>query len=458
VDNHVIAHTDLTRVYHQAGYIDGNPVVRADRPWEEAGTDTACAMPYGDGVAFDPKDRLFKLWYMGGLQQRQTCLAVSTDALHWEKPDWGVVAETNIVWPYHRTRGRDSQTVLVDPHDAMHRYKMQSSGSDARSHRQWLLGSPDGVHWSFLHETPPTGDRTTMFYNPFRRKWVFSIRAGGEVGEAPRHRLVVESDTFVPSAWAPVYWTHADGLDPFPRGANGNPPQLYCLDCVAYENLLLGLFTIFRGDVKHQPKLNDICVGFSRDGFRWHRPDRRPFIGLGGAGQWNYGNVQPAGGCCVVIGDALAFFVSGRRGIAGTDQHGECSTGVAMLRRDGFASLQGSGSLTTHPVVFDGVHLFVNADVAGELRAEVLDRDYAVVLPAAACAPVTGDSTRHRVVFVDATRFAAVRGTPVRLRFHVDRGKLYSFWTAPSIEGRSGGYLAAGSPDANFEGRDYNHS
>ena len=34
-------------------------------------------------------------------------------------------------------------------------------------------------------------------------------------------------------------------------------------------------------------------------------------------GDWNWGNVQSAGGCCLVVGDELYFYHSGRAGIAG---------------------------------------------------------------------------------------------------------------------------------------------
>jgi hypothetical protein len=129
-----------------------------------------------------------------------------------------------------------------------------------------------------------------------------------------------------------------------------------------------------------------------------------------------------------------------------------------MLRRDGFASLEGSGTITTPPVVFDGEHLFVNADLAGELRAEVLDATYATLVSASDCAPVTGDSTRHQVHFADGSVLRALRSKPVRFRFRIERGKLYSFWMSRTADGRSGGYLAAGSPEANFEGRDYSES
>ena len=50
------------------------------------------------------------------------------------------------------------------------------------------------------------------------------------------------------------------------------------------------------------------------------------------------------------------------------------STGLATLRRDGFASMntKTSGTLTTETVTFDGKYLFVNAN-AKSIKAEILD-------------------------------------------------------------------------------------
>jgi len=49
--------------------------------------------------------------------------------------------------------------------------------------------------------------------------------------------------------------------------------------------------------VADRAKPNEVCVGFSRDGFHWHRPDREAFIPVSeNYGDWNWGNVQSAGG------------------------------------------------------------------------------------------------------------------------------------------------------------------
>ena len=40
-----------------------------------------------------------------------------------------------------------------------------------------LLSSPDGLRWTLRKTTGCTEDRASGFYNPFRKRWVFSIKA-----------------------------------------------------------------------------------------------------------------------------------------------------------------------------------------------------------------------------------------------------------------------------------------
>ena len=181
-------------------------------------------------------------------------------------------------------------------------------------------------------------------------------------------------------------------------------------------------------------------------------------------GSWNWANIQSAGGGCLIVGDYLYFYMSGRQGVAGTNLPGPCSTGLATLRRDGFASMAWSpsgdapvrqlrgwkeGMLTTRTVRFSGGHLFVNADLkGGELRAEVLDHQ-GRVLPAfsrEACEPLRTSGTRQPVTWRGAS-LASVAGEPVRFRFTLTAGSLYAFWVTDSRRGHSNGYVAAGGPE-----------
>jgi hypothetical protein len=467
VDDFLIEETSLERTFHRPEYHADNPVLRPTTQWEKYDEyaertktrSNPAAMVFSDGVFFDPQDRLFKMWYMGGYSQN-TCIAFSHDGIAWEKPSLDVVSGTNITVALHR----DSSTVWLDlnERDRSRRYKMASY----YDHYLLLYTSPDGIHWNQFGRSGPAGDRTTFFYNPFRKVWVFSIRDDAYlVGRIRRYRE--DSDFERGAGWTkdqPVPWTAAD-VEDHGRPEYKVPTELYNLDCVAYESVLLGLFTIFRGERPEREKPNDVCIGFSRDGFHWDRPDRRAFLPVSErVGDWNWANVQSAGGCCLVVGDRLHFYVSGRHGVPGSNDPGVCSTGLATLRRDGFVSMDHPasasavqrvdlspepGTLTTRPLTFSGRHLFVNLDAPnGELRVEVLDRE-GRVLPAYSAAraiSVRGDATRARVTWTGIADLAALAGQTVRFRFQLTRGRLYAFWVSPSPNGASHGYVAAGGP------------
>lgn len=451
VDDFLIEKTDLKRTWHQAEYYAGNPVLSFEALWERQGA--SHAMPFSDGVWFDPADRKFKMWYLAGTDK--TCYAESRDGLRWIKPELDVVPGTNIVFELPT---RDSNTIWMDLNEKApsRRWKMVVF---QRRRMLELHYSPDGIHWTKADSTPWPGDRTTFFYNPFRDVWVCSLRAsyGGRRARAYRegHDLTSALAELKDHA---VPWTGADELDrPHPKFPAA-PVGLYNLDCSAYESLLLGLFSIYQGPSNRQcaelgiQKRNEVVIGFSRDGFHWQRPDRTPFLGVNETdGAWNWGNVQSAGGCCLIVGDELYFYVSGR---AKNDQFwdGQSTTGLGILRRDGFASMDAgsaAGTLTTRRLRFHGRRLFVNAaTVQGELRAEILDVDGNVIPPftKSNSIPVSVHSTCAEMRFSGAEDLATLVNRTVRIRFHLRRGSLYSFWVSPDASGASHGYVAAGGP------------
>ena len=470
IDDFLIEQTTLTRTFHKATYHAANPILKPEFDWETYDDAAArtnkpynpSAMVFSDGVFFDPKDRIFKMWYMGGYGAN-TCLATSHDGITWEKPKLDSIQKgTNIVHKHPR----DSNTIWLDQFatDPSQRFKMAYWHDFA----QTLAVSPDGIHWTEFGKTGRAGDRSTFFFNPFRRKWVFSVRADQFAAQSQtgRFRRYWETDDFKRAVdWsgrAPVAWVKSDSGDP--NRADGGRPELYTLDCVGYESLMLGLFSIWRGETELREKINEIAIGFSRDGFHWHRPDRSTFIGVSEqVGAWNWANIQSAGGCCLIVGDNLHFYVSGRAGRPGTADPGVCTTGLAILRRDGFASMDwpprdgaivrgrvdsNAGTLTTRPVKFNGRHLFVNGDfTGGQMRVEVLDRSGAVIAPftADACMPISTNGTKLAVSWGKAS-LADLAGREVRLRFTMTRGQLFAFWVSAKPTGESGGYPAAGGP------------
>jgi len=483
VDDFLVEASTLTRNYHLPEYYAGNPVIVPEKPWE-MGQGRPRASVFSDGVFYDPADKLFKCWYWAAYQstqplQSRTCYAISRDGVHWEKPALDVVPGTNIVLLDEPGVLRNSSTewLDLDEKDPQRRFKMfrvvieetTVAGKKSSSKRMKISFSPDGIHWKPAADTDECGDRSTVFYNGLRKVWVYSLRTGGKL--VSRCRGYAETpDPLQGIRWGnsktskQVIWVGADSLDSAredlvlrripERPWDLVPSQLYNLDCVAYESLLLGEFSIWRGHpLQERPKINEVCLGFSRDGFHWTRPDRRAFCPVSEDRQtWNWGNLQSAGGCCLVVGDKLYFYVGAVSGRIRPPHADPSNVGLAILRRDGFASMDAGSqeaSLTTRKLRFNGKRLFVNADAPrGALRVEVLDVDGRPIAPFTKenCISVAVDDTICPVRWNGVEDLSAVAGKPVRFRFHLRAGKLYAFWCSPDASGASHGCVAAGGP------------
>ena len=472
IDDFLVERTDLTRSWHAARIHESSPVLVPETELELDGGHCPVAVPFNDGLWYDPADERFKLWYNAGWMNA-TSLATSRDGLVWERPALDVLEGTNAVVrprPGYRRDGcvvwLDGDTSNPDERFKMFLYLRWPGGEGGE-----IRTSPDGVHWSEPEPTSECGDNSSFFYNPFRRKYVFSIRQGWGF----RARAYREHDSFAGAArWddgEPIPWARADALDRIDPLV-GDAPQLYDVNAVAYESLMLGALALFYGPQNEvcaetgNPKIIDLQLAFSRDGFHWQRPNRQAVVPCSrDLGTWNYGYIHAAGGVCAVVGDELYIYFGAFSGDSPTLRPGEVgdfeqdrkmyaggSTGLAVMRRDGFASLDAGeegGELVTRPLVFDGQFLFVNIDAPqGELRVEVLSEEGGVVEPFAAghCIPIAADSTRHEVKWKEAVSLGPVTGKPVKLRFHLRSGSLYSFWVARTPSGASGGYVAAGGP------------
>lgn len=489
VDGFLIDFTNLDKVNHQPTYHSKNPVLEASEEWELSGNEPAYAAPFSDGVWYDELDDKYKMWYLTGAGKGQsglrTAFAESKDGVNWEKANLGIFGNTNIV----ENTDRDAATVWLDKMepDPAKRFKMFMVQAE-HDYDLWpmvLKYSPDGRHWSKgVAISGGMYDRSTVFYNPFLSKWVLSMKVHSPIGRArayPEHgdeKAVVslahkyQYDTDIHNFKTDgkvndaniEFWFGAYKTDPhhpkFPHIA----PQIYDHDAIAYESLMLGYFTVWQGPDNDEadslgiPKRNEVFIGYSRDGFHWQRPSEKPLMGVNETDEaWNWGNVQSVIGSPIIKGDSLYFYVSGRKKEE-LKWESYMSTGLATMRRDGFVSVKSNeqGFLLTRNLSFDGQYLFVNADVKGQLRVEILDEN-GQVLPGYSRAdgvPFKGNSTEHRITWKGKKDLKGLREKPVKFRFYLDDGELYSFWVSPWETGESRGYTAGGGPGLNSTGID----
>ena len=470
VDNFLIEQTDMERRSYTPRKMSFNPVLKPETELEQGIYGIPGASAKDGGVWWDPKDQLFKMWYEAGWLHRMA-YATSKDGIYWERPNLDIVPGTNQIVPEIVA---DSSTVWLDhfTQNDEERFKMflrspnSIPGSTERFNYGFSMVSPDGIHWGKPVKTGPCGDRSTMFYNPFRQKWVYSLRNPENINRVPigRFRYYHEHSNFLEGAkWTKedlIFWLGADYLDD-PDPYIGDKAQLYNLSAVPYESIMLGFFSVWQGpenDVcasDNVIKRNQVMVGYSRDGYSWFREDMNPFhaVNTTTSDAWNQGNLQSVAGAPLIVGDKLYFYLSGRR-LRGTQEI--TTTGLATLRRDGFASMKGTGELQTPLLKFDGSYFFVNANVTGEMKVELLDSNNKVIegFSKDECKAFKGDNVKAKIEWTGNASLASLKNKQLKVKFYIDNGEIFAFWISPSANGESMGYTAGGGPGLNISGID----
>ena len=367
------------------------------------------------------------------------------------KPDETVQACKRMTWPYLRT-----------PPD-----KGQTGGAYE------LFTSPDGFSWTFKaptnHCCGPHPDLIAPYQlavsgsDAFRARWdpklnVYLANTKHRIGpdwrfsaifDAARVVGMCESDDLI--HWsAPRIYAYPDGEDAKIPGMHG----IYEADGYPYESIWLNNFSMStwipmsrewieeKKMPKNRPykKRNWIRLATSRDGRHFYYfADRKPFISLGPEGSWKphylrMANLATIGGP-VVKDDELWFYYRGGT-IDGPKSGWHYATGLATLRRDGFASLNAEdepGLVISRPLVFEGDgKLFVNADVGkdGYLQVSVMEEEGQPIekFEQEDCQAISGDATKTAVGWRSNDTLAKFKDRYIRLAFHLKNAKLYSFW------------------------------
>lgn len=447
------------------------PVLRPTRPWEKDRS-----VIFGS-VIRDSESGLLKMWhYAGG----NMAYATSKDGLAWEKPEFDMAPfggkKTNVViW---RTPNWEKQLkkppvavpdgpfgkfhenygVIIDPRDPdpSRRYKTafvsidfnykgeQKHANQKQYTRGWLRGmgtavSPDGVRWKLE--------------NSFASYEVFDI--GHLLWDANGNRYVVYGRTFLnpennkDGRW--VKWavgravTRIESAD-FRQWSAGelvlaadkqDPPdtEIYSMAVFPYESVYIGLVQMYY----HIPGKLDIQLAVSRDGHHFTRvAPRVPFIPEGKEGAWDQFNISIGDGPPIAVDDEMWFYYGGRnRRHSGHKMEKSvgpesCSIGLAKIKLGRFLALTagpGSGTVVTKPLLFQGRHLFVNANATrGSIRITLLDQE-GRALPGYEASIHGENAASIPVKFEKAA--AALTGTPAKIRFELSDAELFGFRALP---------------------------
>ena len=480
IDDEIVDSTArITRSWHQFRPHPGYPLLVPEKPWELAN------YLYGT-VMRDPGDGSFRMWYTNsGIGSQissdeyrvQVCYATSTDGLGWERPHLGIVeidgSKDNNVLAFNHAGGslRGGSTVYVPKaKDPARRYVQLSQIPREGTMPSY---SADGLHWTTPEPIFNKASDAAMLLYDHRQDRFFCSSVSLPVVRGFKRRSIDMSPTDLKTWHEFKTVLVADELDD--AGCEerierlrsifdtDNPDhyhaQLHHMVAFPYETLTLGLLALW--DNLWYTDLEPLYAGgrdraivhlqlaWSRDPEweEWQRPHERiPLVELSEPGGWDCAVQLPLHEP-VRVGDELWLYYSGKstvfndaRGLGMTlltgGQVPPNGIGLATMRLDGFASLDGSprgGTITTKPFTFEGTKLTVNARALGHITVEVLDADGQ---PIEGYNPLstTGDSVSQRPHYDPALRrtspwtdLGKLAGRPIRLRFHLWNTQLYAF-------------------------------
>ena len=405
-----------------------NPLFQADKPWENSLNNLY------PNVAWDERERIFKLWYKCVLNDKDVIAkmmppatihdqgwfllyATSVDGRKWEKPELGIIpfdgsTKNNIV-----ARDTPNVGVMLDPHDSdpARRYKMLY---DVGPGKMRVRFSADGLRWGEPLEpkgfTPYTGDtHNNAFWDERQKKYIAITRF--YLGE----RLVARSESQDFLTWDQTQLALRSTID------EGKARQLYCLPAFAYGSGYLGFVMAYN---VASGRTVDCELAWSPDTIHWRRIlPGVSFIPRGPADSYDGGCIYAQAGPPVLRDGKLLVFYGGSRAVhLGWKRH--CLPCAVTLRPDGFAGYEPSGAepgtLLTQPLRATKQPLRISADAKqGAVRIAVVDQPgYELD----ACEPIADDVTDAEIRWRGGKSLADLAGKTVRLRIEIRTAKLFA--------------------------------
>jgi len=492
LDNKLLEMTPgVSRRLHKAKKHLLNPVIRCER-WCDGNN----IQPYT--TLYDSEDKLFKMWARAGSDWKSKRVGdnaaymlyfTSSDGVHWEKPDLGVVEiagrrDHNIIFTSDMvsatdaagSRGKQGFVVPSQPMRpqgkkaffwAVNKHPNPKNASEkfvglaiVQDHRRGahIVSSPDGIHWSCANapfwQTPNDvsgiGDDCLMhmIYDQAKQKWALYRRIIPEFSE---RMIADESDRerkAVDRYYRSYAYAESDDLrewknHQFILSMDADDPadtELYQFACHKFGQIYVGYMSVY---YLRRPQPIDIHLATSRDGINFTRVCRgEPFIPSGPLGYYDYMAMACSQPEPIVVDDTVyVYYTAGNfphdADLASTDPGVvKCGAALATFKRDRFASLEtsewdpGPCRVVTRPFTVRHPRLFLNAAtwMKGSVRVEALTRDWQPIpgFTEPVARPIQGDALDHPVRWQDNADVSKLLGKEIRLKFYMTRARIHA--------------------------------
>lgn len=377
-----------------------------------------------------------------------THYAESVDGIHWQKPQLDIVegyeGRRNAVFderPFSHNFSPFLDTRPGVPDSERYKAVAGSRRAPAGTEGLYAFVSGDGINWRKLadepflrhdpevHEWHAFDSQNVAFWSPAEQQYVLYYRHwNARPGKSRTIGRAVSQDF--------RQWTDEAAEFTIANLREINE-HLYTSQTSPYfraPHIYIALPTRYvYGRIKGEPVLNeegkmrnegstDVLLMSSRAGaLEFDRTFKEAFIRPG---------VDPAGWANRANYVALNVVPTGDDEMSIYHRNGD----RYVLRIDGFASLHAGferGEVITRPVIFSGSELVLNlsTSIVGQVRIEIQDAD-GNPLPGLAlgnCTPITDDAIERVVSWGERTDLSEYAGIPVRLRFVIRDGDIYSF-------------------------------
>jgi hypothetical protein len=324
--------------------------------------------------------------------------------------------------------------------DPSHRWHEIAKAEGAKRYlvEDFTLVSPDGLHWQARrdmrwsqpdwHPEPPIFG----FYNRQRGQHSITVRPGW----GDRRQSIQSTEDFI--SWSgPELVLQPDALDE-------ELIELYGMPVFPYGDGYVGLLWVFHCESSQLTRGFNRFVGpldcqlaFSRDGSRFTRSFRRPFIGCNDPGEPGGGAIQPS--CLVEDDDEIRIYSAATRLPHGRGSEAK-RDGIAdnasillhTIRKDGLMfveSLGDWGHLISKPLTLLEASLTINANAAhGEIQFQLSDLESRPVegFTFDQCVPIKGKDSVGFPLRWKAAQLEDVQGRIVRLEARIRHAQLFA--------------------------------
>ncbi len=442
MDHYLIEEMNSTelRLHHP---VSEGPVLYFDKPWE--GNFSAYCTIIKDGP-------IYKAYYRGvrdagsdGRDEETTCIALSTDGIHWSKPELGLYEvegsrENNVILAHEAPVTHNFSPFIDKNPDCKPGEKYKAMGGTGRS-GLIAFTSPDGIRWNKVQETSVFSDgkfdsQNVSFWSESEKQYVCYFRTWTEVGyHGYRSVGRTTSKDF-------IHWT-----DPVQMKFGDTPMEhLYTQQTSPYyraTQIYVAIGARFMPErqvlsedqaealnvnPKYFKDCSDAIIMTTRGGDSYDRTFMESYIRPGiGLQNWVSRSNYPALNIVQTGDTEMSVYVN--------ENYAQPTAHLKRysMRIDGFASIHAGyngGGMTTKPFVFSGRELEVNysTSAAGSMKIEIQDK-YGKPLPGYEeenCQEIIGNEIKRIVSWKGNQDVGALAGKVVRLKIKIKDGDLFS--------------------------------